>query len=332
MRIVVGSRVLWCTLVCAGLIAAPRPARADDAADAEALIAQGVALREQAHDREALLLFRRAAALHASPRANAQVALAQQALGEWVDAEAGLVAALAVLNDAWIERNRAALEQALGTVRGQLGWITVDTDAPGVQIRIDGRLVPTLPMAEPLRIAAGVVVVEALAPGYEAAVRYVQVRAGDHAHESMRLVALAVPPTLSVGAATAPSSPESRFVASRGQPWAWVSLGAAAVLVGGGIAAHVVREENAAKYDNHSCVMVSGQTRDQVCGGYGATSRTATVLAVIGYSAGGAAGILSAYLFVSGSGPRRSTTTGVAARCGIGADGLAWSAACTVPF
>jgi hypothetical protein len=314
------------------LVVASRPARADEAADAGALIDQGVALREQARDREALSLFRRAAALHPSPRADAQIALALQALGEWADAEAGLAGVLAVAGDAWIERNRAALEEALETVRGQLGWITVDTDTPGAQILIDGRPVLTLPMREPLRVAAGVAVVEAHALGYAAAVRYVQIHAREHAHQSMTLVPLAMPAALPPSAPPAPPPPESRPPVSRAQPWAWMSLGAAAVLLGGGIAAHVVREDNAAKYDDPSCVSVAGKTRDEVCGSYGGTARAATVLAAIGYSAGGVAAVVSAYLFVSDSSVRRGPTAGVAARCGLGRAELAWTATCIVPF
>src|SRR5580704_12825575 len=68
----------------------------------EALIAEGIALREQGRDREALELFVRAAALAASPRATAQIGLAQQALGHWVEAEAGLRTALEQGTDPWI--------------------------------------------------------------------------------------------------------------------------------------------------------------------------------------------------------------------------------------
>jgi hypothetical protein len=309
------------------------PARADDMADADALIEQGVALREQGHDREALAVFEHARTLHPSPRADAQVALAQQALGHWVNAEAGLVHALAAPNDDWIERNRAPLEQALATVRGQLGWITVDSEPPGAEIRIDGRPVPAGDGSESLRVPAGIVVVEAVAPGYEAAVRYVTVHAGERARQSMTLVPRAVPSALAVTAPPARSSPESRMAPARSRTWAWVSLGAAAVLVGGGVAAHIVREENAVKYNDPTlCLSMPAKSRDQVCGSYGDVVRTATVLAVIGYSAGGAAAILSTVLFVSGSsvpGPRAS---GASARCGFGAGPLAWAAECTVLF
>jgi hypothetical protein len=333
---------MWGWLVLTALVTS-WPARADtssarstetsDAADADALIEQGVALREQGHDREALAVFQRAAGLRPSPRAEAQVALAQQALGQWVDAEAGLVRALAAPNDDWIERNRPALEQALATVRGQLGWITVDTDTPGAQVRIDGRPIPALPMPEPLRVPAGVVVVEALAPGYVSAVRYIEIHAGERAHQSMTLLPQAMPSALPAAAPSSPGSPESRSATiARRRTWAWISLGAAAALVGGGIAAHVVREVNAAKYDDPACVSHPEQTRDEVCGGYGSTARTATVLAVIGYSAGGAAAVLSAVLLFTGSPAPGSSPSRAAARCGFGAGPSGWAGACTVPF
>src|SRR4030081_1347046 len=60
----------------------------------EALIAQGVALRKEGQDADALAVFERAYALHPSSRAVVQIALAHQALAHWREAERGLIAAL----------------------------------------------------------------------------------------------------------------------------------------------------------------------------------------------------------------------------------------------
>src|SRR5258706_9469725 len=79
---------------------------------ADAALQRGIALRKEQRDQEALDEFRRAYALSPSPRARAQMALAEQALGHWLDADAGLGAALDAKEDAWIERNRASLEAA----------------------------------------------------------------------------------------------------------------------------------------------------------------------------------------------------------------------------
>ncbi|HEX4352161.1 MAG TPA: tetratricopeptide repeat protein, partial [Polyangiales bacterium] len=75
------------------LLLLARPLRAEDSADA--LISQGVALRKQGKNAEALVDFQRAYQISPSPRAQAQIALAEQALGDWIAAEDGLVSALA---------------------------------------------------------------------------------------------------------------------------------------------------------------------------------------------------------------------------------------------
>src|SRR6185312_3741828 len=65
------------------------PARADDP---DALIDQGLELREHGKDADALALFERAYSASPTPRAKAQIALAEQALGRWAAAEKDLVA------------------------------------------------------------------------------------------------------------------------------------------------------------------------------------------------------------------------------------------------
>ena len=81
---------------------------------ATALLREGIELRRAGRDAEALARFERAHAVEPSPRTLAQMGLAEQALGRWVRAEAHLRAALAPRDDAWIERNRAALDAARG--------------------------------------------------------------------------------------------------------------------------------------------------------------------------------------------------------------------------
>src|SRR5437868_5098645 len=94
----------WLALVLAGSAGA---ARADDA---DALIKQGVELRRARRDREALERFRRAYDLAPTPRALAQMGLAEQALSRWVDAESHLGRALEIAEDAWIAKYRTTLE------------------------------------------------------------------------------------------------------------------------------------------------------------------------------------------------------------------------------
>src|SRR5262245_14916190 len=96
------SFALVSLLVAAAQVAFVSPIAAQDAGDDS--IARGVALRRQGRNAEALAEFQKAYARDPSPRALAQIALAQQALGNWVVAETGLVDALAARNDPWIQR------------------------------------------------------------------------------------------------------------------------------------------------------------------------------------------------------------------------------------
>src|ERR1043165_4391919 len=91
------------------ILGTPSPARAaggDDAA-ADAAIRRGVDLRKQGRDMDALEEFRKGYAVAKTPRALAQIALAEQALGRWVDAESDLEQAMSSKSDAWIRKNVA---------------------------------------------------------------------------------------------------------------------------------------------------------------------------------------------------------------------------------
>lgn len=98
-----------------------RHAAADDAPRSEVtrLLREGVALRAEGRDREALAAFEHAHALQPLGRVQAQRALAEQALGRLDAAAQHLVEALAS-TDPWIARHRAELDGALATIRAQL--------------------------------------------------------------------------------------------------------------------------------------------------------------------------------------------------------------------
>src|SRR5262245_49882157 len=81
------------------VLAAAAPSAAEsptsDTASAAALVEQGVELRRNSRDEEALALFRRAVDLDpGSPRARAHLGTTYQALGRWVLAEVHLAQAL----------------------------------------------------------------------------------------------------------------------------------------------------------------------------------------------------------------------------------------------
>ena len=158
------------------------------------LIDQGVALREEGRDEEALALFEQAYAQTNAARALAQIALVEQALGRFVEAEAHLADALSHDEDAFIRRNREPLEGALAEIRERVGDLSVVGGVPGAEVIIGGQAVGVLPLDAPVRVVAGSVAVEVRASGYERFIDTVQVRGGGSATVEAELVARATGP------------------------------------------------------------------------------------------------------------------------------------------
>src|SRR5258708_34500686 len=106
-----------------------------EAAVADLAIAHGVSLRREHRDTEALAEFRRAYAEAPTPRALAQIGLAEAALEQWVTAEVDLQRALAS-DDPWIAKHRQVLRLALNEIDAHLA--TLEVGGPeGGDLRID---------------------------------------------------------------------------------------------------------------------------------------------------------------------------------------------------
>lgn len=144
---------------------------------ADELIDEGIALREQHRDADALDRFERAHAAEPSGRALAQIALAEQALGRFVAAQAHLEEALADDVDRFIRRNRALLEQALAEIAANVGELEV-RGPEGAELRIDDAPRGRLPLPVPLRVDAGTARIEVRAPGHEPFTAAVPITAG----------------------------------------------------------------------------------------------------------------------------------------------------------
>lgn len=136
----------------ATLALAPTLAHAQTEAE---LIEHGIALREDGRDEEALAVFTRAYEAGHSAQALAQMALAEQALGRHVQAEAHLTTALADRDDRFIRRNRAALAQALTEISAEIGTLAIDGGVPGAEVDAGDGVRATMPLDAPLRLGAG---------------------------------------------------------------------------------------------------------------------------------------------------------------------------------
>jgi hypothetical protein len=184
--------LLLCTWTAIGV----PTARADATADAEALLTRGIELRRQGDDAGALELFKQAAEAHSTPRAVAQMGLAEQALGRWVEAEEHLKLALDDANNPWVGRNRETLTRSLAAVSEHIGSIELSCDVAGASVSMNGVLAGRTPLSGPLRAAAGSVVFEIVADGFHPMTRSLQVSAGGLARENVTLVPMrvALPP------------------------------------------------------------------------------------------------------------------------------------------
>lgn len=174
--------------VVAALFAALLVSSVAHAQSADALIQEGLELRRQTRDAEALQRFQDAYNLSQSAQALAQIALAEQALGNYVEAEIHLQSALAT-QDPWIATRRPALQEALGQISAQLGTIEISGGVPGAQVFVNGIDRGTFPQAARIRARAGSAVIEIRAQGYLTVQRTVMVMAGGTARESVQLVA-----------------------------------------------------------------------------------------------------------------------------------------------
>ncbi|HET6147107.1 MAG TPA: hypothetical protein VFH68_06210 [Polyangia bacterium] len=151
------------------------------------LIRQGVEARKRSDDAGAFQLFKQAYSFHHSPRAAAQMGMAELALGRWVEAEAHLAESLRAKDDSWIKKNAKAIAETLERVRGEIGTLDVLGMPRGAEIVIAGEVRATLPLESPISVRAGEVQFQLRAVGYLSETRTVHVKARELTRESVSL-------------------------------------------------------------------------------------------------------------------------------------------------
>jgi hypothetical protein len=298
-----------------GAPAAEAQSKDEEPTDRDSLIDKGLQLRREHRDSEALEVFKRTVKAYPSPRARAQVALAEQALGQWVAAERDLRDALRATDDPWIKSHKAALQGALEALAKHLGTLVLKANVTPTEVFLDDVFVGELPM-ETLRVPAGQVRIDLRSKGYERATRTVDVAAESTVTEEFNLVpdpppAAAPAPTVAPQPAAAKPAEEAPDritqkasvdeslspAAKTRRAFAWGTLGAAGAFLGGAIAAQIVSETNAARYNDDSECLYGDLTRVQRCGVYRGQAESAQTLATFGYVATGVFGVASAVLF-----------------------------------
>ena len=249
---------LWIAGSCGTLPSAHAQASSyPDAAAAEnVLIQRGIELRRTGEDRLALAEFERAFSSQGSVRALAQMALAEQALGLWREANEHLQRALQK-DEPWIAEHRATLEAAAREIRSQLGALEISCNIAGAEVRLNGALLGLTPLTGPVPLVAGANVITVSKPGFFEMARQVGVDAGRLSRLDVVLTASPTasflrPAQLLPSAVAAP--PEFRAAAPVETEWAareaflpavlaWTALGLSA-----GVAGAVMREVNAKRH------------------------------------------------------------------------------------
>ena len=165
---------------------APEWASAADSNDIEALFKQGTELRRQGRDAEALAEFQKVASLQDSPRAEGQMAFAEQALGLWGDAHTHISKALEQSNDPWIQKNRAVLDGAQGIIRSHLCLVEIWGSPAGAEVFVDGKPVGVLPSLS-IWMEAGAIPILVKAKGYTDLVKTLKTSEGYRLREHIDL-------------------------------------------------------------------------------------------------------------------------------------------------
>ena len=297
------------------------PARADEepmCTAAEAAIHRGVELRAVHDDLGALTEFKKAQRMCPNARATAQIALAEQALGRWLEAEEHMKEALSAAGDPWIAKSRATLDQALATIAEHLGDLEVvaPRGPRGAEVYFNEHRVGVLPLARPARVVAGSSTLEVRAAGYHTLSRTVKVTPAGLAREVVELTRIGEE---APGGAAGSASPRSLRTTL-----GWVGLPVGVVILAGGIAAHVIRERKASEWnDDDRCLFVDSQkNRSGNCGPDRDTVYLAQDLAIAGYVVGGVITAASAALLLWPSRQEQPRPAGITCGPGPGAVGL----------
>jgi hypothetical protein len=312
--------VVLCVVVGVGLVVGNPTAAWADVAEAEALIRQGVELRQQGKDERALPLFLKAFEMSPTPRSAGQLGLAEMAVGYWLNAEQHLAIALESPSHPWVAKNKTNLDQSLAQVRGNIGELTIDGAPVGAEVTVDRRPAGTLPLTAPIRVIKGKVDVELNAPGYATARRSVTVTGPqrltinlDKAAVAPSAVATTTPPpavppidsspaasTAVVASAPAPTGEGSGSL-RRQLGWG-AAIAAGAGLVASAVVTVVWQKRRLDFNGRNDCFEDALPER----GGHGCSdlydgSQSARNLAVIGYAVTGALGIGAAVLLLTGN-------------------------------
>jgi hypothetical protein len=279
------SGVLFSILLTAGAQAQSAP-RAENP-EADKFVARGIELRAQGKDNEALRAFQAAAEIDPdSVRVQIHLATVYQALGNWLLADDYLSMALARQNHPYVNRHRQTLEDAKRVIDSNIGRLEVEGEPAGAEVRLNGRLVGTLPLARPIRTTIGSYRFEVRRAGHYSVERPIVITGGGLVRETVRLEPLpdeerrsdGTPASFARGSSTAGGGEYD----SSGRPWLTWTFATAAGLAGVTAAGAIVfREVHAGRWNDNSRCLDAERTRAEICGDERDKARAAESVALV---------------------------------------------------
>lgn len=297
-------------------------AEAAPVVSADDLMSQGLRLRRDGKDQEALPIFEEASRQQPSPRAFAQLGLCEQALGLWVGAERHIQMALGEGNDSWVRKHEITLRESLKIVQNHLGSVEVWGTPTGARVSLDGQVVTSLPLKEALHTSEGRHVLLIEAPGHLSDNRNIEVHAGTLTREHFALSPISVmtpqpapssespraEASVSAPTASEPSSPRSETPPSPATElptWRrvvpWVLLGGALVAGSIGVWQQTVWYKGVDDFEafaNKSCGTTLPHKGTAGCEGLYDHYSSAQSRTYLGYGTAGLLGIGAATLFI----------------------------------
>ncbi|HEU4576942.1 MAG TPA: PEGA domain-containing protein [Polyangiaceae bacterium] len=314
----------WCVQLSAAPAAAQSATARAESPEVEKLITEAIALREQGKDFEALEALKQASELDPrSVRVQVHLSNVHQALGQWLPADQYLRMALAQPDHPYVQRHRQELEDARGVIEDNIGSLGVEGEPAGAEVKLNGRLIGTLPLSAPVPVTVGSYTLEVKMVGHYPVRRPIAISGRGFVREFVQLQRLPGDElgTRSFPAGVGPASAGTG--ASAGEPldssstrpwltWTLAGLGAAAGLTT--VGAIVYREQHAQRWNDDSCLAL-GQTREQLCGEERDKVETADAIAITSGVAAGlfaAGAILNAYVFTEPSGASQTGLQGCA--------------------
>jgi hypothetical protein len=267
-------------------------------AEPETLVTEGIQLRKQGRDTEALERFQKAAEQSPdSPRVLGHLALALHATEQWLKSERVMLEVLRSKDDIWVLRHQAELEKSLESVQDHLAWLEVDSPISG-SLWINDVNVGNAPTAGPIRVLANTCVIKLTAPNRPPITKLISIPARHHLNVYMiETIAPMVPPPpvaaprhTSTQIASSASKAPSPNGARHGIGLTLLGAGVAGIVtsVAVGVDALVQRDRSRRECNEHKC-SIDGIKLD-------ALGRHSATLATISFAAGAAALGVSAVL------------------------------------